>query len=55
MLDVWQGSEYTYGLLKLLCRVSKRDPKLISIDSELRVFPDSEVIHGSITFRLTKV
>ena len=27
ILDVWQGSQYAPGLLKLFCRVSKRDKR----------------------------
>ena len=27
ILDIWQGSEYASGLLKLLCRDSKRDTR----------------------------
>ena len=27
ILDIWQGSEYAFGLLKLLCRGSKKDTR----------------------------
>ena len=60
ILDVWQGSEYASGLLKLLCRgwiqgkvdICQTD---YSIYLKLRISPYSEVIHGISTFKLTKV
>ena len=50
ILDVWQGSEYTSGYIKLLCQGSKRDTQKADIcQTDYR-----EVIHGSKTFKLTK-
>ena len=59
ILDVWQGSEYASGLLMLLCHGSDIWKVGIcqtdySIHSKLRVFPYSEIIHGSKTFKLMK-
>ena len=52
ILDVWQGSDYASGLLKLLCCGSKRDTPEnwympnIYICSKLRIFPYSKVRHA---------
>ena len=59
ILDVWQGSDYSSGLLKLLCHSSrgiheKTDICQTYIRSKLRTFPYSEVTHGSTTFELKK-
>ena len=63
ILDPWQDSGYASGSLKLFCHSFKRDtwegwymPNwLYSIHSKQRMFPCSNVIHGSTTFKLTKV
>ena len=47
ILDTWQGSEYTSGLIELLCNDSKRDTQEgwylhkthYSIQTKLRIFP----------------
>ena len=61
ILDIWQGSAYVPGLLKLLCSGSKGVYGKVdvrhtdySIHSKLRIFPYSKVIHESTTFKLTK-
>ena len=62
ILDVWNGSEYTSGLLKLFCPGSQRHTQdcliyaklIIVFTPNLEFSPYSEVIHGSTTFKLTK-
>ena len=60
ILDVGQGTEYVPALPKLLFRGSKIREKFdiyqteYNIHWKLKTFPYSEVIHGSITFKLTK-
>ena len=62
ILDVWQGSEYASGLLKLFCYVSKRNTQECLIYAKLNIVftlnlvssPYSEVIHESTTFKLLK-
>ena len=62
ILDVWHGSEYTSGLLKLFCRGFQRDTRdcliyaklIIVFTPNLEFFNYSEVIHGGTTFKLTK-
>ena len=61
ILGVLHGSGYAFGSLKLLCRdlrgiyrkadICQTD---YSIHSKQRMFPHSNVIHGSTTFKLTK-
>ena len=63
ILDVWQDSEYSSGLLKLFCPGSRYMGMLAiisadySIHSKLRIFPLfwSHTVHGSTTFKQTKV
>ena len=56
--DVWQGSEYYLSCFVMVLRGMHGNIDICqtdySIHSKLRIFPYSEVIHGSITFRLTK-
>ena len=54
--------EYAPGLLKLFCNGSERDawgcwymPKRLKFSFQIRIFPYSEVTHGSTTLKLTKV
>ena len=62
ILNVWQGSEYAFGLLMLFCYGSKRDTQECLIYTKLFIVftPNSdfshysEVIHGSTTFKVTK-
>ena len=62
ILNIWHGSEYTSGLLKLFWRRSQRNSRdcliyaklIIVFTPNLAFFPYSEVIHGSTTFKLTK-
>ena len=62
ILNVWHGSEYTSGLPYLFCPGSERDTQdcwlyaklIIVFTSNLEFSPDSEVIDGSTTFKLTK-
>ena len=61
ILDASQGSEYASGLLKLFFPASKRNARKVDIchtdyiiHFKLRIFPYSETIHGSTTFKLMK-
>ena len=60
ILDIWQGSDYASGLLKLFCCGSKRDTPEnwymtnIYIRFKLSIFPYSEVAYVSKTFKLKK-
>ena len=62
ILDLWHGSEHTSGLLKLFCRGSQRYTQDCLIYAKLIIVftpnwefsPNSEIIHESTTFKLTK-
>ena len=61
-LDVWHGSEYTSGFLRLFCHGSQRGTRdgliyaklIIVFTPNVEFSPYSEVIHESTTFKLTK-
>ena len=58
ILDVWEGSEYASGLLKLFCHDSKRQRDAGMFDivftPNLKFSPCSEVTQGSTKFKLGK-
>ena len=61
IFDVWHSSEYTSGLHKLFCHGSQRDTQdcliyaklIIVLTPNLELSPNSGIIHGSTTFKLT--
>ena len=62
ILDVWHGSEYTSGFLKLFCCVSQRDTRdyliyaqlIIEFTPNLEFSPYSEFIHGTYNIQADK-
>ena len=62
ILDIWQDSEYTSGLLNLFCCGSKKDTQkrliytklIIVLSPNIEFFPYYKVIYGSATFKLAK-